>query len=332
MEIKRAVRHSVPMIVSLSGVSGSGKTFSALLVAAGLAGPDGKVGFIDTENGRGCMYADSPGIMAALPGGYNTIELGPPFHPNRYVEAIDTFENAGYRVVVIDSGSHAWSGEGGCTDIAEKDKGRWNHAKLANKRFVNRLLFSSMHIVVCLRAQEKSKIIKLSNGKEETISLGILPISEKGFPFEMLLSFFMEERTNLATAIKCPEPLRQIFAAPRLLTKKDGELIRSWNDTGIATDPDAQLTKRSRAVAEGGVEKYRAFFAALTKEQRKALAGVHEENKKTAEEASRIPVFGSAEEPVEWPDAFDGPECIWNGKHLSINEASGNYEQREAVA
>src|SRR6476469_9556598 len=100
MEIKKAVRHATPQIIGLAGVSGSGKTYTALLLAAGLAGTDGKVGFLDTENRRGCTYSDSPGIMAALPQGYGTIELSAPFHPKRYCEAIDVFENAGYAALV----------------------------------------------------------------------------------------------------------------------------------------------------------------------------------------------------------------------------------------
>jgi len=331
MEIKKAKRHAVPMIVSLSGVSGSGKTYSGLLLAAGLVKPNGKIGFIDTENGRGCMYADSPGIMRAIPQGYDTIELGPPYSPERYIEAVDTFEKAGYEVVVIDSGSHEWSGQGGCTDIAEANNGRWNKAKLANKRFVNRLLLSSMHIVVCLRAQEKSKIIpktESKTGKEEIISLGILPISEKSFPFEMLLSFFMEEKTNLATAIKCPEPLADLFKTPRMLTKADGERIREWNSTGKAVDVNDQLIKRSRIIASEGEAPYKAFFEALSKEQRAALKSVHEENKLIAKSASSVPVFGSKESPTEWPDSFDGEECIWNGERLRRNE-HGNYSAVE---
>lgn len=293
-EIKPATRHAVPILMSLSGVSGSGKTYTALLIAAGIAGPNGKVGFLDTENGRGCMYSDSPGIKAALPplagsayANYQTIELSAPFHPSRYIEAIDAFENAGYTVLVIDSASHAWSGEGGASDIAEKDKGRWNRAKLANKRFVTRLLYSSMSIVVCLRAQEKSKIIKLPNGKEETISLGIQPVSEKSFPFEFMLSFFMEEKTNLATQIKCPEPLLPLFPTPKLLTKEDGERIRQWNETGMLADLNEQIIKRSLLAAGEGMAAYQAFFGALNAAQKKALAGVHAQNKLAAEQADR---------------------------------------------
>lgn len=258
MEIKRAIRHAIPQVISISGVSGSGKSYSALLFAAGLAGPNGKVGLIDTENGRGCTYSDSPGIMAALPQGYDVIEMGPPFSPRRYIEAINAFESAGYKVVVIDSGSHEWEGDGSASEMAEEDKKRWNRAKAEHKKFVQRLLTSNMHIIVCLRAREKSKIVpKTSTSKEEVISLGIQPIAEKSFVFEMLLSFMIEEKTHLASALKCPEPLAHLFPAPRLLTKLDGDRLREWNETGKSPDEMERVRQRQQREMVDTIDAFR---------------------------------------------------------------------------
>jgi hypothetical protein len=295
MEIKRATRHAVNMIISIAGVSGSGKTYSGLLLAAGIAGPGGKVGFLDTENGRGAMYADSPGIMGAIPQGYDSLELTAPFSPARYIEAIDAFERAGYSVLVIDSGSHEWEGIGGCTDIAEADKGRWNKAKLANKRFVNRLLNSSMHIIVCLRAREKSKIVDKRDspdGKEKIIPLGVLPICEKNFPYEALLSFLVQEGTHVAEPIKCPEPLEHLFKTPKMLTKADGDAVRNWNHRAPAMDAHEKLKRRARAAAEEGLAAYHGFYAECSTDEKAVLfKSTHEENKaigQRTDEASEL--------------------------------------------
>lgn len=289
MEIKVAVRHKVNLIMSISGVSGGGKTYSALLMAAGLAGPNGKVGFLDTENGRGSMYADDPGIVAALPQGYSAMEMDPPFSPARYIEAIDAFERAGFNVLVIDSGSHEWEGIGGCTDIAEADKGRWNRAKLQNKRYVMRLLNSNMHIIVCLRAREKSKIIDKKDspdGREHIIPLGILPVAEKNFVFEMMLSFLVAEGTHLASPIKLPAQFAKLFSEPKLISKEDGDKIRLWNEGASDFDPLEKLKRQSRAAASEGMAAYKAFFGGLPKPQQQQLATtIHEDNKATANEA-----------------------------------------------
>lgn len=299
--IKKAVRHSVNLIMSISGVSGSGKTYSALLVAAGLAGPNGRVGFIDTENGRGCMYADSPGIVAALSNGYETAEMTAPFSPARYMEFIDAFERAGVKVLVIDSASHEWEGVGSCSEMAEADKGRWNRAKKEHKRFVMRLLNSSMHIIICLRAREKSKIIDKRDspdGKEHVIPLGIQPVAEKSFVFEMMCSWLVREGTHLAEPIKLPEQFQKLFPEARLLTKADGDAIRLWNEGAPAMDAMEKLTRQSRAAALEGMVSYQTFFKNLAKPQQATLSTspAHAENKQIAAQADADAIEARAEE------------------------------------
>jgi hypothetical protein len=291
----KAVRKAVPMLISVSGTSGSGKTYSSLLLAAGLAGDKGRVGFIDTENGRGSMYADSPGIMKALPNGFDIARLDPDFTPRRYIAAIEAAEKAGIAVLVIDSTSHEWEGIGGCVEMAETKKLRgmpnWSLAKMEHKRFMNHCLSSSMHIIFCLRAREKVKIVDvIKNGdkKQEIVPIGIQPIAEKNFVFEMLLSLQLDEQSHFAHPVKCPEPLAHLFNGDRLLAKEDGERIRLWNEGGRTVDAMERLKLRARAAAEQGTKEYNAFYAGLADKLKRAIDGpVHEENKYRAEMADQ---------------------------------------------
>src|ERR1019366_6997895 len=165
-------------------------------------------------------------------------------------------------------------GVGGCSDMAEADKGRWNKAKRENKRFVMRLLNSNMHIIVCLRAREKSKIIDKrdsADGKEHIIMLGILPVSEKNFPFEMMLSFLVDEKTHFATPIKLPEQFQKLFSSPKLLAKSDGDRIREWNEGAPADDPNEKLRRRARVAAEEGSAAYIAFATALAPAEKRVI-------------------------------------------------------------
>src|SRR6185503_14769732 len=99
-----AQRADVNLILGLAGGTGSGKTLSALKLAKGLAG--GKpFAFIDAENGRGLMYADDFEFFHG--------NLTPPFRPDTYAEAIKAADDAGYPVIVVDSASHEYAGEGG---------------------------------------------------------------------------------------------------------------------------------------------------------------------------------------------------------------------------
>src|SRR5574343_1214819 len=106
--IQPVQREGARTLTVLSGVSGSGKTLTGLLYGYGMTNCDAsKLGFLDTENGRGKLYADE------LPAPYLYGELKPPFSPDRYIKAIEEFSAAGVEVLVIDSGTHEWEGIGG---------------------------------------------------------------------------------------------------------------------------------------------------------------------------------------------------------------------------
>jgi hypothetical protein len=285
MKIEKAVRKKVPMLISVAGQSGSGKTFSSLLMASGLGE---RVGFLDTENGRGSMYADSPSIKAALPQGYEIAELREPFTPARYSEAVDAFESHGCDVMVIDSMTHEWEGHGGCFDIAMNNKlgglPNWVKAKMEHKRMMNRLLASSMHIIFCLRAQEKTKVDKNEKGKETFIPIGIQPIQEKNFVFEMTLSLLLEENTHKPIVTKCPEPLLGLFSGEQsLITKQTGVKLREWAEAAsLAKEEDGALFEQALAYANEGMTALKGFWDGLSNKQKKDLQPKWEEVKSVA--------------------------------------------------
>lgn len=102
-----AKREQIPLLIGLAGGTGSGKTYSAMQLARGLA-KDARFAVIDTENGRAKHYADRFQFDHA--------EIGAPFRPEKYADAIRAADEAGYPVVVVDSASHEWYGDGGCLD------------------------------------------------------------------------------------------------------------------------------------------------------------------------------------------------------------------------
>lgn len=96
---KKATKSQIKIRLALSGASGAGKTFSALSIASYL----GKsIAVIDTEHGSASRYADKFS--------FDVCELEN-HHPFKYIEAIETAEQAGYEVIIIDSLSHAWFSE-----------------------------------------------------------------------------------------------------------------------------------------------------------------------------------------------------------------------------
>lgn len=263
--LKTATRQGVKPLVGFYGKSGSGKTMSALLFARGLVGPSGRVGMIDTENGRGSIFAD------LIPGGYSVLDLGEPFSPERYEEAIATVEKAA-DVIVIDSMSHEWGGEGGVLDMQEAELTRmagdnygkresckmasWIKPKMAHKHFVGRLLRSSLPVICCLRGEEKTRMEKGTNGKNTVITDDFSsPLADPRFIFEMLLNFetiakdgaggFVIPRkiTHPSVAKLLPGPNEQIGF-------KHGELLAAWcrgaGEAPAVSDPKTAKTSPKR--------------------------------------------------------------------------------------
>src|SRR5579862_1530408 len=171
-----AKRDNVSILIALAGASGSGKTYSALTLAKGLS-PSGKIAFIDTEARRGLHYAEEFQFVHA--------DMRPPFAPPRFIEAIRSAEATGAEVVIIDSFSHEYDGEGGIIDFADrlasegiKSPGNWKEPKLSHKKMMNALLQCQASVIFCLRADEKIEILR-ENGKTVVRPLGWMPICEK---------------------------------------------------------------------------------------------------------------------------------------------------------
>lgn len=266
-KIEEARREGAKVVIGIAGTSGSGKTYSALMLAYGLAGKSGKhVGFLDTENRRGRLYSD------ILPEKFRIADFEPPFSPDRYIEGIRNFEQAGCKVLVIDSVTHEWEGTGGCEEIAtagDPKVPRWNIAKLHHKRFMNALLQSSMDIICCIRAREK---VDMKNPREVK-QLGLQPICEKNFMFEMTASVRMENEGKSQVVLKCPEAIRSIMGRGNdYLTIEDGVRLREWIDGGTPVDRDLERHRSElKASCEWGMKALEETWKGLPNDVRTKL-------------------------------------------------------------
>lgn len=197
---KDAQRTQVLPLIGLFGKSGGGKTLTGLYVARGLVGPEGKIGLIDTESGRGNLYED------VVPGSYKVMPLEPPFSPLRYLAAVEAAEKAGMAALVVDSMTHEWAGEGGVLDMQEAELQRmagedwakrervkmasWIKPKADHKKFIQRLLRVKIPLIVCMRGEEKTHMEKGEGGGSKTKVVTdkfTTPICDPRFVFELLL-------------------------------------------------------------------------------------------------------------------------------------------------
>jgi hypothetical protein len=239
-----AVRENVWLLLGFAGGTGSGKTYSALRVASGVANGHTFVG-IDTENGRMSYYADDFTFRVG--------EIFAPFRPEKYEQAIhaavEHLASLGVpeqnRVVVVDSMSHEWYGDGGCLDWHDelmgtdmsKNLSAWIKPKRAHKQMVTALLQVRAHVVLCFRAEEKVESVKDEKTNRQVIvkkkSLsgldGWIPIAEKNLPYEMTVScLLMADRPGLPLPIKLPEQLRPMVPLDRPLDEHVGRRLAEW--------------------------------------------------------------------------------------------------------
>jgi hypothetical protein len=256
--LRPAVREKIGLLFGVAGASGSGKTRSALHLAKGIANGTGKIAVIDTESGRALHYAPQPGQKADSSKGtfdFQHLDFPPPFTPDRYIEAIRACEADGATVIVIDSMSHEWAGEGGCSDMQMLEAERmakaaaaksgkqwewmvdsmtapaWKRPKLAHQRMMARLIQCRTHLIFCLRAQEKIKIVD-----RKVVPVGFQPICEKNFMFELSGSLMMHPEhpgcPDYGLPHKLNDDLQDILPHARMVGDETGKRLRGWAETG----------------------------------------------------------------------------------------------------
>lgn len=234
---KQAKKEAVGLLIGLVGASGSGKTYSAMRLASGIVGKGNRFAVIDTEARRALHYAD----MFE----FDHCELGSPFRPDNYANAIQAADKAGYKAIVVDSVSHEWAGEGGILDWQEEELTRmagddyrkresckmaaWIKPKMSHKQMVQRLLQVNSHLILCFRAEEKTKMEKDANGKMQIIPIGWQPVCSKELPYELTVSFLLTaDKPGIPQPIKLQEQHKIMFPSGKLLCEESGVLVTEW--------------------------------------------------------------------------------------------------------
>ncbi len=219
MPFKKAKRTNAKLRLAITGTAGSGKTYGAILIALGL---EGKIAVIDTENGSADLYAHL--------GDYDTCQLTPPFDPRRYVQLIHEAENSGYNVIIIDSLSHEWNGEGGCLDLQSKianSKYRgntyaaWRDVTPLHDALINAILASPCHIIATIR----SKTDTIINDNRQVQKVGLAPVQRDNVEYEFTTVLDISQN-HLASVSKDRTGL--FPDTPFMITPKIGERLLEW--------------------------------------------------------------------------------------------------------
>lgn len=230
-----AKREQTPLIIGLAGPSKSGKTYSALRLATGMAN-GGTIAVINTEGARGHMYADK--FV------YQAVDIAEPFSYERYRDALLAAKELKPAVVIIDSISHAHEGPGGMldqherfldskcgSDYKKRDRMTWTawiKPKAEESQFINTIIQQDFAVILCFRAKEKLKIVR----GQEPVPMGWQPICSDRVPFEttatLILTPGCKGAPDLdAQASELREPLDTLIR-PEQINEELGQKLAKW--------------------------------------------------------------------------------------------------------
>jgi AAA domain len=215
--------------VALIGPAGSGKTYTALILATSLGQ---RVAVIDTERGSASKYADLFG--------FDVLELDT-FDPRTYIAAINAAQQAGYDVLVIDSLSHAWTGKGGVLEIKDAATRRsksndsfgagWREASPLHNQLVDAMLQARVHLIATMRAKTEYLVTKNAKGETKIEKVGLAPVQRDGLEYEFDIVGDLDGENNLVVSkTRCPALSGVVVNHP---DAKLAQVISDWLSDGV---------------------------------------------------------------------------------------------------
>lgn len=215
MQVQDAVRQKQKALIGMVGPSGSGKSLSALMLAYGIVEammPDAtdeerwaKIGCADTEHKRLLNYVGQEWYGVKI-GSFKYVNFEPPYNKDRYEMAIKLLKQQNVEVIVVDSLSHQWQGEGGVVEVHGTMQGNsfQNWGKLApqSSGMVKALTTQDVHVITTLRVKS-DYVIELVDGKNVPKKVGMKPIQKDDmeYEFDTVFSIDMDHTARIAKDI-----------------------------------------------------------------------------------------------------------------------------------
>lgn len=236
MQLRQSERKRAKIKMALQGASGTGKTYSSLLIAQGLTnGNLSGVAVIDTENGSADLYAHL--------GNYNVLTMTPPFTPENYIKAIEVCEEAGMEVIIIDSISHEWDE---LLDFHSKLAGNsftnWAKVTPRQKAFVNKILQTQAHVIATMRTKQ-DYVLNQKDGKYIPEKVGLKSVQKDGLDYEFTLVFDIDIKHF---AVSSKDRTGLFMGKPEFqISEQTGQRILEWCNSGSSpiseTPTEAQV-------------------------------------------------------------------------------------------
>ncbi len=250
-----AKRENTPLIVGIAGPTKSGKTFSALRLAMGLAN-GGSIAMLNTEGKRGEQYADNFA--------YLNCNMDAPFGCDRYEQAIIAIRALKPAVAIVDSGTHMHDGPGGLLEQHENELTRmagddykkrekcnytaWIKPKRSENQMVYTMLTLECPLIICFRAKEKLQIIS----GQSPINLGWQPIVSERVAFETIFTLVLPPHSKGVPDLALSEmrdPFDKMIPEGKPIDEELGRRLTEWARGGATAKPGEPPAKPQLGVA-----------------------------------------------------------------------------------
>ncbi len=261
---KKAVRDNVYVKIMLAGVSGSGKSYSALRLATGMAdelerikGTRPDIVMLNSEGSRGNYYAGEFHFDI-----WPTEEMEitqEQFTPETYCDWIDFqvqnhTQNGVAPILILDGVTPEWKSMLAAHSQAGGQFKDWAKVDPRHNAFKDKIVLSKAHIIATARA--KAQYVVENDGRKSTIrKVGLGAEMRDGFDYECTCAFAIDQKTHTASVDKDNTHIFDSRQADVILTENDGRKLARWACSDAAQEQMKKTPlKTSQAVAPSNTE------------------------------------------------------------------------------
>lgn len=291
---KKAVGEQAALKMGLYGPPGSGKTFTSLLMAEGLAALTGKrIAYCDTEHGTD-FYCQAVKTRQVHPAAFDFDAIYTQ-SITEVLDAVKSVDGKDYAVLVIDSITHIWQSAiaaygGKLTKIGTIPMQAWGKIKKPYKDIMTALLSSPMHIIICGRQGVE---YATDEETDELKAVGVKMKAEGETPYEphilirmeaikpkrtnevaQIIAYAEKDRTGVLAGRSFVNPTFESLCAPLLGLLGASQAQIASGDETAALDAEALATLEIQRL-EDSHRLYKQFVAQIalvkTKDELKNL-------------------------------------------------------------
>ncbi len=281
--LKRATGEQAALKIGLYGPPGSGKSFTSLLMAEGLAKTTGKrIAYFDTERGTD-FYCKTVPTRKVHPEAFD-FDAAYTRSVTEVADAVHDLDPQQYGIIVIDSITHIWDAAmaayaGKQTSIGSIPMQAWGKIKKPYLNLLAMLLASPMHVLICGR-----QAVEYSTDEEtdQLKAIGVKMKAEASTAYEPHILIRMEairpkrtmeiadivayaekDRTGVLAGRSFVNPTFESLCKP-LLGLLGGEQAKMATTDETASQDAEALSEADRMRETEGAELHKMFAARIT--------------------------------------------------------------------